>query len=53
MCRYYYANVDETREKVQAMIHNGSSDKKFPEWDDKEFPKMKQDLLNKLNIKPQ
>jgi hypothetical protein len=50
MCRYYYANLDETREKVKAMIRHKSSDKKFPEWDDKEFPEMKQSLLKILNI---
>jgi hypothetical protein len=41
--RYYYANVDKTREKVKQMISNG-------EWNTDGFPELKQELLNKLNI---
>ena len=41
--RYYYANVDKTRENVQLMINEGK-------WDNKEFPELRKDLLSKLNI---
>jgi len=41
--RYYHANVDETRRKIKELIKEG-------EWNSDEFPKMKQNLLNKLNI---
>ncbi|GET00512.1 hypothetical protein GLOIN_2v823409 [Rhizophagus clarus] len=40
---YYYANTDETREKIQEMMDN-------KEWDNNEFTELKQDLLKKLNI---
>lgn len=41
--RYYFANVDKTREKIKEMINND-------EWKTDYFPEMKQELLNKLNI---
>ncbi|GES86118.1 hypothetical protein GLOIN_2v1874127 [Rhizophagus clarus] len=42
---HYYADVDKTREMVKEMISKG-------EWNTKEFPKLKEDLLDKLNIQP-
>ncbi|RGB43148.1 hypothetical protein C1646_750211 [Rhizophagus diaphanus] len=41
--KYYYANIDKTREKVKEMIRER-------EWNINEFPEQKKDLLNKLNI---
>ncbi|RGB28185.1 hypothetical protein C1646_768131 [Rhizophagus diaphanus] len=41
---YYYANADKTREEVKRLINDG-------QWDTNEFPEMKKDLFNKLNIK--
>ncbi len=41
--RNYHANVDETRRKIKELI-------KENEWDSDEFPELKQNLLNKLNI---
>ena len=43
MFRYYYANADKTREYVQVMINE-------KKWNDKEFPELRKDLLNKINI---
>ncbi|GBB85295.1 hypothetical protein RclHR1_11860002 [Rhizophagus clarus] len=40
---HYYADVDKTREKVIEMMSKG-------EWNTKEFSKLKEDLLIKLNI---
>lgn len=42
--RYYYANVDKTREKIKEMMKND-------EWNTDEFTELKQALLEKLNIK--
>lgn len=42
--RYYFANVDKTREKIKEMINGG-------EWKTDYFPEMKQELLDKLNIR--
>jgi hypothetical protein len=41
--RYYYASVDKAREKVKEMI-------KQDEWNTSQFPELKQDLLEKLNV---
>ncbi|PKY60749.1 hypothetical protein RhiirA4_484823 [Rhizophagus irregularis] len=40
---HYYANVDKAREKVKEIIDNG-------EWDNTVFPKLKKNLMKKLNI---
>ncbi|RGB38504.1 hypothetical protein C1646_755671 [Rhizophagus diaphanus] len=40
---YYYADVVKTREKVKEMISKG-------EWNINDFPELKKDLLDKLNI---
>lgn len=41
--RYYYANFDDIRKEVKAMMDRG-------EWNTNAFPELKNDLLNKLNI---
>ncbi|UZO16198.1 uncharacterized protein OCT59_007587 [Rhizophagus irregularis] len=40
---YYYANFDDIRKEVKAMMDRG-------EWNTNAFPELKNDLLNKLNI---
>ncbi|PKY44899.1 hypothetical protein RhiirA4_459349 [Rhizophagus irregularis] len=40
---YYYANADKTRKKIKEMIDEN-------EWYTNDFPELKQELLNKLNI---
>ncbi|CAG8660186.1 5341_t:CDS:2 [Funneliformis mosseae] len=40
---YYHADFDETYRKIRELI-------KENEWDSDQFPEMKQNLLNKLNI---
>ncbi|CAB4423964.1 unnamed protein product [Rhizophagus irregularis] len=40
---HYYADVVKTREKVKEMISKG-------EWNINDFPELKKDLLDKLNI---
>ncbi|EXX70974.1 hypothetical protein RirG_082680 [Rhizophagus irregularis DAOM 197198w] len=40
---YYYANADKTRKKIKEMIDKN-------EWYTNDFPELKQELLNKLNI---
>ncbi|PKY21288.1 hypothetical protein RhiirB3_434827 [Rhizophagus irregularis] len=42
---HYHANINKTREKVKELISKG-------ELNIKEFPKLKEDLLIKLNLQP-
>jgi hypothetical protein len=43
LLRYYYADVDKTRQKIKEMI-------KEREWNTDEFPELKQKLLDELKI---